>query len=105
MEVAIYHRGGYYCKYFGFKMWPEIRLTNVQVFVAIISIFIIPDLPRTTTWLTDEEKELAAWRLAEDIGEDDWVDSQHQSMFHGAKLAFKYVDVGPNSSTVLSSLF
>lgn len=66
-------------------------LTIAQVFVAIISIFIIPDLPRTTTWLTDEEKELAAWRLAEDIGEDDWVDSQHQSMFHGAKLAFMYV--------------
>ncbi|KAJ6079707.1 MFS general substrate transporter [Penicillium canescens] len=31
---------------------------------------------------------LAAWRLEEDIGEEDWVDSEHQSMFHGAKLAF-----------------
>ena len=26
--------------------------------------------------------------MEEDIGEDDWVDSQHQSMLHGAKLAF-----------------
>ncbi|GLI78080.1 hypothetical protein PoHVEF18_006379 [Penicillium ochrochloron] len=69
--------------------WLFIIEGAITVFVAIISIFIIPDLPRTTTWLTDEEKELAAWRLAEDIGEDDWVDSQHQSMFHGAKLAFK----------------
>jgi hypothetical protein len=58
--------------------------------VALLSIFIIPDLPRTTSWLTEEEKELAAWRLEADIGEDDWVDSQHQSMFHGAKLAFMY---------------
>lgn len=58
--------------------------------MAIVSVFIIPDLPRTTSWLSEEEKELAAWRLEADIGEDDWVDSQHQSMFHGAKLAFKY---------------
>jgi hypothetical protein len=42
--------------------------------------------------LTEDEKALAAWRLEEDIGEEDWVDSAHQSMFHGAKLAFKYVD-------------
>ncbi|GMF74434.1 unnamed protein product [Aspergillus oryzae] len=38
-------------------------------------------------WLSNDEKVLAAWRLEEDIGEDDWVDSEHQSMFHGAKLA------------------
>jgi hypothetical protein len=41
--------------------------------------------------LTDDEKTLAAWRLEEDIGEEDWVGSEHQSMLHGAKLAFKYV--------------
>jgi hypothetical protein len=41
--------------------------------------------------LTEDEKILAAWRLEVDIGEDDWVDSKHQSMFYGAKLAFKYV--------------
>jgi hypothetical protein len=55
--------------------------------VALIAFFIVPDLPRTTSWLSDDEKALAAWRLEEDIGEDDWVDSEHQSMFHGAKLA------------------
>jgi hypothetical protein len=41
--------------------------------------------------LTEDEKILAAWRLEVDIGEDDWVDSKQQSMFYGAKLAFKYV--------------
>jgi MFS family permease len=66
-----------------------IILTSIQIFVALISIFIIPDLPRTTSWLTDDEKALAAWRQTEDIGEEDWVDSEQQSMFHGAKLAFK----------------
>ncbi|OKL61791.1 hypothetical protein UA08_02216 [Talaromyces atroroseus] len=58
-----------------------------QIFVALIAFFLVPDLPRTTPWLSDDEKVLAAWRLEEDIGEDDWVDSEHQSMFHGAKLA------------------
>ncbi|KAJ5408582.1 hypothetical protein N7509_002465 [Penicillium cosmopolitanum] len=68
--------------------WLFIIEGALTVFVALLSIFIIPDLPRTTSWLTEEEKELAAWRLEADIGEDDWVDSEHQSMFHGAKLAF-----------------
>lgn len=55
--------------------------------MALIAFFIVPDLPRTTTWLTDDEKVLAAWRLEKDIGEDDWVDNEHQSMTKGAKLA------------------
>ncbi|KAB8246341.1 amidase signature domain-containing protein [Aspergillus flavus] len=58
-----------------------------QIFVALLACFIVPDLPRTTSWLSNDEKVLAAWRLEEDIGKDDWVDSEHQSMFHGAKLA------------------
>lgn len=54
----------------------------------MIAIFVLPNFPRTTSWLTEEEKALAAWRLEEDIGEDDWVDSEQQSFLHGAKLAF-----------------
>ncbi|KAJ5852141.1 uncharacterized protein N7529_011526 [Penicillium soppii] len=69
--------------------WLFIIEGAITVFVALISIFIIPDLPRTTSWLTEEEKALAAWRQTEDIGEEDWVDSEQQSMFYGAKLAFK----------------
>jgi hypothetical protein len=60
------------------------------VFVAVFSFFILPDFPRTTTWLSEEEKQLAAWRLDEDIGEDDWVNSKQQTFLHGAKLAAKY---------------
>lgn len=51
--------------------------------------FIMPNFPRTTTWLSDQEKALAVWRLEEDIGEDDWVNSEEQTFFHGAKLAVK----------------
>lgn len=56
--------------------------------IAAISFFILPNFPRTTSWLTEEERQLATWRLEEDVGQDDWVDSQHQSFLEGAKLAF-----------------
>jgi hypothetical protein len=36
-------------------------------------------------------KQLAAWRLDEDIGEYDWVNSKQETFIHGAKLAVKYV--------------
>lgn len=53
-----------------------------------MAYFILPNFPRTTTWLSEEEKALAIWRLEEDIGEDDWIDSEHQSFWKGAKMAF-----------------
>lgn len=56
--------------------------------IAAAAFFILPDFPRTTTWLTEEERELAVWRLEEDIGQEDWVDAKHQSFKEGLKLAF-----------------
>jgi len=56
--------------------------------IAIAAFWVLPNFPRTTSWLTQEERELAIWRLEEDIGADDWVDSQHQSFVVGLKLAF-----------------
>ena len=44
-------------------------------------------MPRTTSWLTEEERQMAIWRLKEDIGEDDWIGSQEQTFGHGFKLA------------------
>lgn len=62
-----------------------------QIVCAVIAIFILPDFPRTTSWLTEEEKDLAVWRLQADIGEDDWIDREHQSMWHGFIQAAKFV--------------
>ncbi|KAF8858919.1 MFS general substrate transporter [Acephala macrosclerotiorum] len=75
----------------GLSAWRWLFIVEgvITVFVALFSFFILPDFPRTTTWLTEEEKQLAAWRLDEDIGEDDWVNSKQQTFFHGAKLAVK----------------
>lgn len=68
--------------------WLFIIEGAVTVFVAICAYFILPNFPRTTSWLSEQERQLAIWRLEEDIGEDDWVSSEQQSFWHGMKLAF-----------------
>ncbi|KAM3067340.1 hypothetical protein ACMFMF_009833 [Clarireedia jacksonii] len=88
----------------GLAAWRWLFLVGgaITVFIAIFAFFILPDLPRTTTWLSNDEKELAAWRLEEDIGQDDWVDSKRQTFLHGAKLAVKFVEgLGKNNITTL----
>ena len=74
----------------GLRAWKWMFIIEgaITIVIAFIAYFILPDFPRTTTWLTEEERQLAVWRLDEDIGEDDWVDSQHQSFKVGLKLAF-----------------
>jgi MFS family permease len=74
----------------GLRAWRWLFIIEgaITVAIAFISFFILPNFPRTTTWLTEEERQLAAWRLEEDIGQDDWIDSQHQTFGHGLKLAF-----------------
>ncbi|KAJ5614811.1 hypothetical protein N7528_008465 [Penicillium herquei] len=73
----------------GLRAWRWLFIIEgaVTIAVAFISMWVLPNFPRTTPWLSEEEKQLAAWRLEEDIGEDDWVDSEQQSFLHGAKLA------------------
>jgi hypothetical protein len=71
--------------------WLFIIEGAITVVIAFTALFILPDFPRTTTWLTEEERALAVWRLEEDVGEDDWLDSQHQSFVVGLKLAFSDV--------------
>lgn len=60
----------------------------ITVVIAFAAYFMLPNFPRTTSWLSEEERQLAAWRLEEDIGEDDWLSSKEQTFFHGMKLAF-----------------
>ncbi|KAH8596451.1 major facilitator superfamily domain-containing protein [Bisporella sp. PMI_857] len=68
--------------------WLFIIEGAITVVIAFAAFGVLPNFPRTTTWLTDEERQLAVWRLEEDVGEDDWVDSQDQSFKTGLKLAF-----------------
>jgi MFS family permease len=74
----------------GLRAWRWLFIIEgaATVVVAFSCYFILPNFPRTTSWLTEEERALAAWRLEDDIGEDDWIDSEHQTFWQGAKLAF-----------------
>jgi hypothetical protein len=61
--------------------------------IAAVCFFILPNLPRTTTWLTEEERQLAVWRLQDDIGLDDSTPAEDQGFWHGMGLAFQDVKV------------
>ena len=77
----------------GLRAWRWLFLIEgvITVAVAFAAYFVLPDFPKTTKWLTEEETAIAAWRLEEDIGEDDWTNSEEQTLWHGFKLAL--VDV------------
>ena len=68
--------------------WLFIIEGVITIFISFCAYFILPNFPRTTSWLSEQERQLAAFRLQEDIGTDDWVSSEHQSLLHGFKLAF-----------------
>lgn len=54
--------------------------------MAIVTLFVIPDYPATTKWLTDEDRKLAMLRMAEEANEGD--DRAMISAKEGAKMAF-----------------
>jgi hypothetical protein len=74
----------------GLRAWRWLFIIEgaITIVIAFASFFVLPNFPRTTKWLTEEERQLAVWRLEEDIGQEDWLDSQHQSFKEGLKLAF-----------------
>jgi len=69
--------------------WLFIIEGSITVVIAFGAFFVLPNFPRTTTWLSEEERQLAVWRLQEDIGTDDWVSSEEQSFWTGMILAFQ----------------
>ena len=75
----------------GLRAWRWMFIIEgvITIFIAFLAYFVLPNFPRTTKWLTEEERQLAIWRLEEDIGEDDWIGSSEQKFLHGIKLAFQ----------------
>ncbi|KAH7930094.1 MFS general substrate transporter [Leucogyrophana mollusca] len=51
---------------------------SLTVFVALLSMFILPDFPATSSgWLTPEEHALAQLRMEEDVGVGDEEETRH----------------------------
>ena len=67
--------------------WLFIIEGSITCGVALISIFVLPSYPSTTTWLKPEERVYAEWRLLEDTGEADI--SNAAGLLAGMKMAFK----------------
>lgn len=70
--------------------WVFIIEGAATVLISFFAIFILPDFPANTKWLTEEERALAMWRMEVDAaGEEDWVESSSQPLFDGFKMLIK----------------
>ena len=61
---------------------------GIQCFVAVLAIFILPDFPHNTKWLSPLERRLAEVRMAEEVGESD-NDGKTEHVTTGLILAVK----------------
>ncbi|KAJ3741187.1 sugar transporter [Lentinula detonsa] len=60
---------------------------SLTVFVAICAMFILPDFPTTTKWLTPLERKLAVQRMEEDAGVGDQGETEVGGQASGLVLA------------------
>jgi hypothetical protein len=60
--------------------------------VAILAMFLLPDLPTNSRGFTEEELQVAQLRLLEDVGEAD-QDSAEEGVFDGLIMAVKDVKI------------
>ncbi|KAF4545109.1 Transporter protein [Lasiodiplodia theobromae] len=73
--------------------WLFIIEGTATVVVAILAIFLLPNFPHTTGWLSEQERQLAMWRLEQDAGETDQSEDDNSSILEGFKMAAKEIKV------------
>ncbi|RFU29531.1 hypothetical protein B7463_g6805, partial [Scytalidium lignicola] len=64
--------------------WLFIIEASITVFIAAIALFVLPDFPHTTSFLSGEEKAIATRRLETHSGSND---TERGSMVAGVKMA------------------
>ncbi|KAL0937832.1 allantoate permease [Colletotrichum truncatum] len=67
--------------------WLFIIEGVIAIGFALVAMWILPDYPHTTKWLSEEERAYAAWRLIEDVQEADTYGEQ--GMWDGVKMAVR----------------
>ncbi|TBU39516.1 MFS general substrate transporter [Dichomitus squalens] len=60
---------------------------SLTIFVALCAMFILPDFPSTTRWLSEEERRLAMRRMEEDAGVGDEGETEEGGHSVGLRLA------------------
>lgn len=79
--------------------------------VALITIWVLPDYPATTKWLTEDERKLAVLRIAEEANQED--NRSEVSSWQGFKMAFKdpalyliwFMQLGLNTAAAFINFF
>ncbi|RDX53994.1 MFS general substrate transporter [Lentinus brumalis] len=61
---------------------------SITIVIGILAVFILPDYPHNTRWLSPAQRRLAQVRLAEDAGEAD-EDTETDSALQGLIMALK----------------
>lgn len=71
---------------FGLYSWQWLFILEgtVTIGLSIFSIFILPDFPSTTRWLSEREKAIAMYRLRESSGS---LDEKRGSLLSGLHMA------------------
>ncbi|KAI1774304.1 major facilitator superfamily domain-containing protein [Hypoxylon cercidicola] len=73
----------------GLRAWRWLFLIegSATVVIACTAYFVLPNFPANTPWLTDQERQLAMYRLEVDAaGEADWVSSEREPLWDGFKM-------------------
>ncbi|KAG1886167.1 major facilitator superfamily domain-containing protein [Suillus subluteus] len=66
LRIALVTCGSFLSSAFGSLLASAILHGGVTILVAICAIFVLPDFPHNTRWMTPEERALAISRLVED---------------------------------------
>ncbi|KAJ7587225.1 major facilitator superfamily domain-containing protein [Mycena floridula] len=74
----------------GIRAWRWLFFIEgaITICVGFMSMYLLPDYPHNTSWITGSERRLAQARLADDAGEAD-KDNIEESPFQGLKMALK----------------
>ncbi|PPQ88464.1 hypothetical protein CVT25_011590 [Psilocybe cyanescens] len=78
-----------YTEWNGGQTWrSSLEMGAVTIFIGLQALWLLPDYPHNTRWLSAAERRLAQARIAEDAGEAD-EDGVSDTPWEGLKLALK----------------
>lgn len=73
----------------GYESWRWLFILEgiATVVVGLAALFLFPDYPRTTRWLSEEEKLFAEWRMSNEVA--GIVDDDSSGVIWGVKQSLK----------------
>ncbi|KAF2653091.1 MFS general substrate transporter [Lophiostoma macrostomum CBS 122681] len=69
--------------------WLFILEACATITLAVVALIFLPDYPRTTKWLSEEERIVAQGRIAADAASSEVLDEERVSIMYGIKIALQ----------------